>query len=153
MPVKRLIAPLPTVLATLFVAAALSLAPPIAMAQTTGSGGAARFQQGYGSARNLTNTAATGSTRDANGNRLIVNGLIQSGASSYSSQSGGVASAYAGAGSSSGSGTAIGGSTAIGNQLNVVVQGSHNTVIVNSKQTNNGDINAGTALNGNITLP
>jgi len=153
MPVKRLIAPLPTVLATLFVAAALSLAPSIAMAQTTGSGGAARFQQGYGSARNLTNTAATGSTRDANGNRLIVNGLIQSGASSYSSQSGGVASAYAGAGSSSGNGTTIGGSTAIGNQLNVVVQGSHNTVIVNSKQTNNGDINAGTALNGNITLP
>ena len=32
-------------------------------------------------------------------------------------------------------GAAIGGSTAVGNQLNVVVQGSHNTVIVNSKQT------------------
>ena len=149
MPVKRLIAPLPTVLATLFVAAA----PSLAMAQTTGSGGAARFQQGYGSARNLTNTAATGSTRDANGNRLIVNGLIQSGASSYSSQSGGVASAYAGAGSSSGNGTTIGGSTAIGNQLNVVVQGNRNTVIVNSTQTNTGAITAGTALNGNINLP
>lgn len=146
--VKRLIATLPTVLATLIFAA-----PNLAAAQTTGSSGAARFQQGYGSARSTTSTATTGSTRDANGNRLIVNGLIQSGASSYSSQSGGVASAYAGAGSSSSSGTTIGGSTAIGNQLNVVVQGSHNTVIVNSKQTNNGDVNAGTALNGNITLP
>uniref|UniRef100_UPI0025806890 holdfast anchoring protein HfaA n=1 Tax=Brevundimonas sp. TaxID=1871086 RepID=UPI0025806890 len=118
-----------------------------------GSAGAARFQQGYGAARSATQAAATGSTRDANGNRIIVNGLIQSGASSYSSQSGGVASAYAGAGASSSGGATIGGSTAIGNQLNVVVQGSHNTVIVNSKQTNNGDVTAGTALNGSLTLP
>jgi len=149
MPVKRLIAPLPIVVATLVAAAA----PTLVAAQTTGSGGAARFQQGYGSARATTNTATTGSTRDADGNRLIVNGIIQAGASSYSSQSGGVASAYAGAGSSSSGGSTIGGSTAIGNQLNVVVQGSHNTVIVNSNQTNNGDVTAGTALNGNITLP
>ena len=53
----------------------------------------------------------------------------------------------------SGSGAAIGGSTAIGNQLNVVVQGSWNTVIVNSNQTNNGDVTAGTALNGTLDLP
>ncbi|MFN7129091.1 MAG: holdfast anchoring protein HfaA [Brevundimonas sp.] len=146
--IKRLIAPLPTVLAALVLAA-----PGVAAAQTTGSSGAGRFQQGYGAARSATSSAATGSTRDANGNRVIVNGLIQSGASSYSSQSGGVASAYAGAGSSSSSGTTVGGSTAIGNQLNVVVQGSHNIVIVNSKQTNNGDVNAGTALNGSLNLP
>jgi holdfast attachment protein HfaA len=146
MPVKRLIAPLTTVLAILVLAAP-------AAAQTTGSSGAAQFQQGYGAARSATSSATTGSTRDANGNRVIVNGLIQSGASSYSSQSGGVASAYAGAGSSSSSGSTVGGSTAIGNQLNVVVQGSHNTVIVNSKQTNNGDVNAGTALNGSLNLP
>ena len=128
------------------------LAPAAAWAQSTGSAGASRFQQGYGSARYATAQQTTGSTRDANGNRLIVDGIIQSGASSYSRQSGGVASAYSGAGSS-GSGQTIGGSTAIGNQLNVVVQGSWNTVIVNSNQTNNGDVNAGTALNGNITLP
>jgi len=145
MPVNRLIAPV--------AAALLAAAPALAAAQSTGSSGASRFQQGYGGARNMTNSATTGSTRDANGNRLIVNGIIQSGASSYSSQSGGVASAYAGAGSSSNTGTTIGGSTAVGNQLNVVVQGSWNTVIVNSKQTNNGDVNAGTALNGNINLP
>lgn len=147
MPVKRRIAPLPTVVAVMMVAL-----PTLAAAQSTGSSGAAQFQQGYGSARSTTSTATTGSTRDANGNRLIVNGIIQSGASTYSSQSGGVASAYAGAGSG-GSGTTIGGSTAIGNQLNVVVQGSHNTVIVNSKQTNNGDVSAGTALNGSLNLP
>lgn len=148
MSVKRLIAPTRITLASLMLAAA----PAMAGAQTAGSAGAARFQQGYGAARHATTAATTGSTRDANGNRLIVNGVIQSGASSYSSQSGGAASAYAGAGGSGG-GSTIGGSTAVGNQLNVVVQGSHNTVIVNSRQTNNGDVKAGTALNGSINLP
>lgn len=131
-----------------------ALAPTVALAQSTGSSGAARFQQGYGSARAATNSAATGSTRDANGNRLIVDGVIQSGASSYSRQGGGVANAYSGAGyGASGSGTTIGGSTAVGNQLNVVVQGSWNTVVVNSNQVNNGDVTAGTALNGTLNLP
>ena len=46
----------------------------------------------------------------------------------------------------------IGGATAIGNSLNVVVQGNHNTVIVNSRQTNTGNITAGTALNGTLNL-
>ena len=146
MPVKRL-----SFITAVMAVAGLASVP--AWAQSTGSGGAARFQQGYGGARQAASTATTGYTRDANGNRLIVNGIIQSGASSYSSQSGGAASAYAGAGASSNGGTTIGGSTAIGNQLNVVVQGSRNTVIVNSTQTNTGAINAGTALNGNINLP
>ena len=134
--------------------AALSLILPAgASAQTAGSSGASQFQQGYGAARSSTARGTTGSTRDANGNRLIVDGIIQSGASSYSRQTGGVAGAYSGAGRGSGSSAAIGGSTAIGNQLNVVVQGSWNTVIVNSKQTNNGDVTAGTALNGTLDLP
>lgn len=132
--------------------AALWAAPGAATAQSAGSQGMAAYQTGYGGARNSVSQAQTGSTRDPNGNRLIVNGLIQSGASSYSSQSGGVASSYAGAGNT-GNGTTIGGSTAIGNNLNVVVQGNHNTVIVNSNQTNTGDINAGTALNGSLRLP
>ena len=127
------------------------LVPTIVVAQSAGSTGASQFQQGYGAARSSTARGTTGSTRDANGNRLIVDGIIQSGASSYSRQSGGVANAYSGAGASRG--TTIGGSTAIGNQLNVVVQGSWNTVIVNSNQTNNGDVTAGTALNGNLDLP
>ena len=134
------------------VAAGLAV-PCSALAQSAGSTSMGNYQSGYGGSRYTTSQAQTGTTRDANGNRLIVNGIIQSGASSYSSQSGGVASAYAGAGSSSNGGTTIGGSTAIGNQLNVVVQGNRNTVIVNSTQTNTGAINAGTALNGNINLP
>ncbi|CAN5125585.1 holdfast attachment protein HfaA [soil metagenome] len=134
----------------------LALAPAAlasaALAQSTGSSGMSSFQAGYGGARYTTAAPQTGSTRDASGNRLIVDGIIQSGASSYASSSSGVSSSYAGAGSSSSGGTVIGGSTAIGNSLNVVVQGNHNTVIVNSRQTNTGNITAGTALNGTLNL-
>ena len=133
-------------------AIALLALPAAATAQSAGSTGMANYQSGYGGSRYTTSQAQTGSTRDANGNRLIVDGLIQSGASAYSSQSGGVASAYAGAGRGTG-GTAIGGSTAIGNNLNVVVQGNNNVVIVNSRQVNNGNVNAGTSLNGTLRLP
>ena len=121
------------------------------LAQSGGGSAMAPFQAGYGAARYTTARPNNGSTRDANGNRLIVNGIIQSGASSYSSSTAGVSSGHVGAGSS-GNGTAIGGATAIGNSLNVVVQGNRNTVIVNSKQTNTGNITAGTALNGTLNF-
>src|SRR5215217_7215695 len=112
------------------VAFAALLVPVGAFAQSAGSTGMGSLQAGYGGSRYTTARPQTGSTRDENGNRLIVNGIIQSGASAYSSASGGVSSGWAGAGGTGG--TTIGGSTAIGNSLNVVVQGSHNTVIVNS---------------------
>jgi len=119
-------------------------APAAASAQSAGSSSMGTYQAGYGASRYTTARPQTGSTRDANGNRLIVDGVIQAGASTYSSASGGVSSSFSGAGGNG----AIGGSTAIGNNLNVVVQGNHNTVIVNSTQVNNGAINAGTSLNG-----
>ena len=125
--------------------------PPAAAAQSAGSSGLGGYQAGYGASRYTTARPQTGSTRDENGNRLIVNGIIQAGASAYSSASGGVSSSFSGAGGAGG--TAIGGSTAIGNNLNVVVQGNHNTVIVNSSQVNNGDVTAGTNLNGTPRLP
>ena len=143
MPVKRLLFPI----AVLAVAALASIP---AAAQSTGSGGASRFQQGYGGARSAAANATTGSTRDANGNRLIVDGIIQPGASAYSRQSGGVSNTYSGVGGSQG-GNTVAGSTAIGNNLNVVVQGSHNTVIVNSRQTNTGNVTARTDLTGTLT--
>ncbi|MGV3577790.1 holdfast anchoring protein HfaA [Brevundimonas sp.] len=120
-----------------------------AVAQNSGSAGLSTFQNGYGGARQSVGTAQTGSTRDANGNRLIVDGIIQAGASAYSRQSGGVSQSYSGAGAS-GAGT-IAGSTAIGNNLNVVVQGSHNTVIVNSRQINTGNVSARNDLTGTLT--
>jgi holdfast attachment protein HfaA len=131
--------------------AALLLLPAVAAAQSAGSSGMSGYQAGYGGARYSTARPQTGSTRDANGNRLIVDGIIQAGASSYSSATGGVSSSFSGVGGNGG--MAIGGSTAIGNSLNVVVQGNHNTVIVNSTQVNNGAVNAGTSLNGTLRLP
>ena len=122
---------------------AMLATPGVAAAQSAGSAGAAQFQAGYGGARYTTARPQSGSPRDANGNRLIVDGLIQAGASSYSSTSGGVSSSYGGVG-----GNGIAGSTAIGNNLNVVVQGNWNTVIVNSNQINNGNVSAGTIVNG-----
>ncbi|HWW12270.1 MAG TPA: holdfast anchoring protein HfaA [Brevundimonas sp.] len=139
--------------ARLKVAAAILLAaaalPVAAQAQSAGSSSMGTYTSGYGGARYSTAQPQTGSTRDSNGNRLIVNGIIQSGASAYSSTSGGVGNNYTGAGR----GQTIGGSTAIGNSLNVVVQGNHNTVIVNSSQVNNGNVTAGTDLNGTLRLP
>lgn len=122
--------------------------PGQALAQSAGSSGLAQFQNGYAGARQSVATAQTGSTRDANGNRLIVDGLIQAGASTYTRQSGGVSQTWSGAGSE---GSTVAGSTAIGNNLNVVVQGSNNTVIVNSRQTNSGNISARTDLTGSLT--
>ena len=134
------------------VAVATLALPAVAAAQSAGSSGMGAYTAGYGGARYTTARPQSGSTRDANGNRLIVDGIIQAGASTYSSASGGVSSSFSGAGGAGG-GTAIGGSTAIGNSLNVVVQGNHNTVIVNSTQVNNGAVTAGTSLNGTLRLP
>jgi len=134
-----------TIKAIIAITAAAGLVAGAASAQSTGSSGAAQFQAGYGAARYTTARPTTGSTRDANGNRLIVDGLIQAGASAYSSSSGGASSSYSGAGG-------LSGATAIGNSLNVVVQGNWNTVIVNSTQTNTGDISAGSELNGALNL-
>ena len=125
-------------------------APGAALAQTSGSAGLSSMQNGYGGARQSVSAAQTGSTRDQNGNRLIVDGIIQAGASAYSRQSGGVSNTYSG-GVGNSQGTTIAGSTAIGNNLNVVVQGSHNTVIVNSRQTNTGNVSARTDLTGTLT--
>lgn len=141
------------VMPALVVVAVATLAlPAVAAAQSAGSSGMGAYTAGYGGARYTTARPQSGSTRDANGNRLIVDGIIQAGASTYSSASGGVSSSFSGAGGAGG-GTAIGGSTAIGNSLNVVVQGNHNTVIVNSTQVNNGAVTAGTSLNGTLRLP
>jgi holdfast attachment protein HfaA len=136
--------------APVFIGLVVLAFPAAAAAQSAGSSGMGAYQAGYGAARYSTARPQTGSTRDANGNRLIIDGIIQNGASSYSSASGGVSSTFSGAGENGG---AIGGSTAIGNSLNVVVQGNHNTVVVNSTQTNNGDVTAETSLNGALRLP
>ena len=105
---------------------------------------AAEFNGGYGRAPGTENMAIDVDTRDVRGNRLIVDGLIQdAGDDSTFTRAEGRGAAYGN------------GSTAIGNNLVVVTQGSWNTVIVNSTQTNNGNVtatNTAPVINGELDL-
>lgn len=114
-----------------------SLAAGAAAAQSM-SANSASYNAGYGRVAGSENHPVDVSTRDANGNRVIVDGLILTGEdqSSFSSASGAI-DAFAGVGAGSG------GSSAIGNNLVVVTQGNYNTVIINSHQTNTGAVTAG----------
>jgi holdfast attachment protein HfaA len=98
----------------------------------------ASFNAGWGRNPGDENRAVDPNTRDANGNRVIINGVMQSGADqSFFAQ--GAASAFAGAGAGAG------GATAIGNNLTVITQGNYNVVVVDSTQTNSGDVTATTS--------
>ena len=123
-------------------AGALTAAPAQAQYMSTNS---ADFNAGYGRIAGSENHPVDVSTRDANGNRVIIDGIIQRG-EDQSSFTGawGAGDAYSGVGSLGG------GSTALGNNLVVVTQGNYNTVIVNSTQTNNGNVTAGTNVNGGV---
>jgi len=128
------------------IAAALATAVAAAPAQAQNmSTNSADFNAGYGRRAGSENHPVDVSTRDANGNRVIVDGIILTGEdqSTFSFGSGA-------GGSYSGVGSLGGGSTAIGNNLVVVTQGNYNTVIVNSSQINNGNVTAGTRVNGGV---
>lgn len=114
-----------------------------AQTMTTNS---ASMNAGYGRAPGEENRLTDFGGRDANGNRLIVDGVIQTGEdqSVFARSGGGVS------GSMSGVGALGGSSTAIGNNLVVVTQGNWNTVIVNSSQTNNGNVSAGSSTSGGV---
>lgn len=96
---------------------------------------------GYGGAGASVTTAFDPQTRDANNNRVVINGEIQNSGlpsvqSEFSALAGGAGSASAGAGSPANT------ATAVGNLLNVQVSGSWNTVIVSATQTNTGTVTA-----------
>ena len=114
-----------------------------AAAQTLESNSSS-YNGGYGRVNGQENRPVAYGTRDANGNRVIIDGLIQTGVdqSSYSRQDGGSWSDGGGVGSQTGT------STAIGNNLVVITQGNWNTVIVTSVQTNTGDVTAGVTSSG-----
>jgi holdfast attachment protein HfaA len=124
-------------------AAALGLIlSPAGAARAQSNGGS--MNAGYGHASTSDgNSGVTAGTRDANGNRIIIDGIIQGGldqSSITSTSFGGVSSLGSGAGSA--------GATAIGNNLSVVTQGSWNTVIINSTQTNTGTVTATSTTGG-----
>lgn len=127
-----------------FLVGATALAGLTATAQT------ADFERPIGFGFGQENQPFQPGTRDVNGNRLIVDGRIITGddLSTFSTNS------LAGGGQSlSGAGfynQPQGQTSAIGNQLNVITEGSFNTIIINSDQTNNGDQTA--VLNGELNL-
>ena len=129
-----------------------ALAGGQAVAQTIGN--SAELNGGWGRLQGTENGGIKVRTRDENGNRLIVDGVIQDGSSEtdVDSDTGGAGSVYSGAGGRrrGGSGTA----TAIGNNLQVITTGNWNTVIVNSTQINNGNVTANSrpVLNGELKL-
>lgn len=103
------------------------------------------FQRPYGFGYGQESQPFDASTRDAAGNRTVVDGLLEGGTglSSYANAS---ASAWAQASANGG----VSQGQAIGNQINVITQGNYNTVVVNATQTNTG--NQTTALNGSLNL-
>lgn len=125
-------------------AVGLAAAPACAQYMSTN---AADFNAGYGRVAGSENHPVDYATRDANGNRVIVDGIIMTGEDQSSFAFG---SGLGAGGSYSGVGSLGGGSTAIGNNLVVVTQGNNNTVIVNSSQTNNGNVTAGTRVSGGV---
>lgn len=135
----------------LWPALALALAASPAAAQTLNANSAS-FNAGYGRTAGQENQAVDVGLTDASGNLTVVNGLFGASSGVFAGSSArlsGAASAASGAGASaSGAGYAASGASAIGNDLNVVVQGSNNTVIVQSQQTNTGDITANASTNG-----
>lgn len=119
--------------------------PPSPAAQVSGE-----FERPFGYGYGEEQSGYDANTRDANGNRVILDGRIMTGMDQSSLS---MSSASAGSWAQATAGAGFGGitsGTAIGNQLNVITQGNWNTVIVNSTQTNNG--NQSTVLNGKIDL-
>lgn len=106
--------------------AAATLAATPALAQDTPGD----LERGYGMENSSWSDPIETGTRDANGNRVIVDGRIM-----------GESSTLFGGLTDAGFGTSLA-PAAMGNQLTVVTQGNWNTVIIDSTQINNGDVTA-----------
>lgn len=133
-----------------FTAAIVGLGALGAAGAQSMSSNSAAFNSGYGRIAGQENRVVEYSTRDANGNRVIVDGVMLTGAdqSVYSSSnSSGSLDSYSGVGGLGG----YSGATAIGNNLTVITQGNNNTVIVNSSQVNTGNVTAGSSTNGGVS--
>ncbi|MCC5994744.1 MAG: holdfast anchoring protein HfaA [Oceanicaulis sp.] len=112
-----------------------------ASAQAPGSN-PSEWNRPYGQAHHEATQPFQGA-RSRAGNRVVINGVIQTGVG-VSAQASAFASGGVGGSLGGGAGGHLGfhQATAIGNQLNVVVNGNYNTVVVNSRQTNNGQVSA-----------
>lgn len=107
----------------------------------------ASYNAGYGRVADQENQPVDVSLRDANGNLVAVDGVIQAGQDQSVFSNSGAGGAFD---TASGVSTSSGAS-AVGNNLVVVTQGSNNTVIVNSTQTNTGNVSASSSLSGGVS--
>ncbi|ACT58353.1 holdfast attachment protein HfaA [Hirschia baltica ATCC 49814] len=109
------------------------------------------FERPYGFSYGQESQNYDASSRDINGNRVIIDGRIVVGDDLSSLSVGGVyGHNFRGAGAGYGSYQGFGNSTAVGNQLNVITNGSNNIVVIDSHQTNSGDQTV--ILNGELDL-
>lgn len=136
-----------------------------AHAQTYSS--SSSYNSPYGMSQSDMNAPVNASLRDSNGNLELVNGqfltstmsqqsgvqnmnpLTGSGVGTQSQSLGSSASSQIMTGAGVGGVTTVGTATAIGNSLNVVTVGNNNTVVVNSRQVNNGNQTATATVGGN----
>lgn len=118
-----------------------AVAPTMAAAQAASS--MSDFERPYGFSYGQEDQPYDAGTRDASGNRVIINGMINGG-------SGLSSGLYTSWGQTDGASGMIGSGTAVGNQLNVITYGSYNTIIIDSTQINNGDQTV--VLNGELNL-
>ncbi len=112
-------------------------------ADAQAAGSVSEFERPYGYGYGQEQTPYSANTRDRLGNRVIINGLIEGG-------SGLGTGLNTGWGQTEGAAGMIGSGTAVGNQLNVITNGSNNTIIIDSTQINNGDQTV--VLNGELDL-
>lgn len=112
----------------LFLVSAALLAGVALPAAADPIGGMGDVERPFGMGYSSFDTPIEAGTRDQDGNRVIVNGRMEI----EGTLTGGLQDGFA---------TGLS-AQAIGNQLNVVTQGSYNTVIVDSTQINNGDVSA-----------
>lgn len=120
---------------------ALGAVPGTALAQEAGY--LSEFERPYGFGYGEESRPFDARSRDISGNRVVINGLIEGG-------TGLGTSLYTGWGQTEGASGMLGTGTAVGNQLNVITNGSNNTVIIDATQINNGDQSV--VLNGELDL-
>ena len=123
--------------------AALTAIAVVPQAEAQAASTVSEFERPYGSGFGQEAQPFSAAGRDASGNRVIVNGLLEGGTGLGSGL-------YTGWGQTEGAAGMIGTGTAVGNQLNVITTGNYNTVIIDSTQINNGDQTV--VLNGELDL-
>ncbi len=123
--------------------AALTAIAVVPQAEAQAASTVSEFERPYGFGFGQESQPYSAAGRDASGNRVIVNGLLEGGTGLGSGL-------YTGWGQTEGAAGMIGTGTAVGNQLNVITTGNYNTVIIDSTQINNGDQTV--VLNGELDL-